>query len=162
MTVEEARKVIDELESQGASKEEIAGSFYLLFRDDKIDTEQLEALVNLLGYELTDEFKNMSVDEQKENGYELTNDPEDNVPTPPREGEPQTSTSSNNDASSSKDDDTDEEEKASKLFEGKSSKEDAQEDESSTPSKDVSSSNNDDTDEEDDDEEKRAMKLFGR
>lgn len=149
MTIEEARKVIDELESQGASKEEIAGSFYLLFRDDKIDTEQLEALVNLLGYELTDEFKNMSVDEQKENGYELTNDPEDNVPTPPREGEAQTSTSSNNDDA----DNEDEEEKASKLFEGKSS----------TPSKDASSSNNDEEDkDDDDDEEKRAMKLFGR
>ena len=87
MTVEEARKVIDELESQGASKEEIAGAFYLLFRDDKIDTEQLESLVNLLGYELNDEFKNMSPEEQKENGYELTNDPKDNVPTPPRKGE---------------------------------------------------------------------------
>lgn len=152
MTIEEARKVIDELESQGASKEEIAGSFYLLFRDDKIDTEQLEALVNLLGYELTDEFKNMSVDEQKESGYELTNDPEDNVPTPPREGEPQTT-------SKDEDSDEDEEEKASKLFEGKSSKEDAQEDESSTPQTSTSSKDDADNDE---DEEKRAMKLFGR
>ena len=152
MTVEEARKVIDEMEAQGASKEEIAGAFYLLFRDNKINSKQLEALVNLLGYELNEEFKNMPVEEQKENGYKLTNDPKDNVPTPPREGEPQST--SEDEAPTSNDDDTDEEEKASKLFEGKSSKEDAQED--------ASSANNDDKDEEDDDEEKRAMKLFGR
>ena len=145
MTVEEARKAIDEMESQGASKEEIAGAFYLLFRDDKIDTEQLEALVNLLGYELTDEFKNMGPEDQKEKGFELTGDAEDNVPTPPREGEEEqeeASTSSNNE-----DAEEDEEAKASKLFEGKDSK-------SETPEKE--------TDEEDEDEESKAMKLFGR
>lgn len=139
MTVEEARKAIDEMESQGASKEEIAGAFYLLFRDDKIDTEQLEALVNLLGFELNDEFKNMGPEDQKEKGFELTGDAEDNVPTPPREGEEEPTSSNNEDA------EEDEEAKASKLFEGKDSK-------SETPEKET----------DDEDEEEKAMKLFGR
>ena len=140
MTVEEARKVIDEMEAQGASKEEIAGAFYLLFRDNKIDSEQLEGLVNLLGYELNEEFKNMPVEEQKENGYELTNDPKENVQTPPRESEPQ----------STSNDEDDEEKKADKLFNGgKDSSNDA-----------PKSTSNDEDDE--DDEEKKAMKLFGR
>ena len=137
MTVEEARKVIDEMEAQGASKEEIAGAFYLLFRDDKIDSEQLEGLVNLLGYELNEEFKNMPVEEQKENGYELTNDSNENVQTPPREDAPQ-STSNNED---------DEEKKADKLFNG-----------GKDSSKEAPKSTSDD----EDDEEKEAMKLFGR
>lgn len=144
MTVEEARKVIDEMEAQGASKEEIAGAFYLLFRDDKIDSKQLEALVNLLGYELNEEFKNMPVEEQKENGYELTNDPKENVQTPPREDEPQTSTSSNNDDADNEDD---EEKKADKLFNG---------------GKDSSNDAPKSTSNDEDDEEKKAMKLFGR
>lgn len=148
MTIEEGRKVIDELESQGASKEEIAGAFYLLFRDDKIDSEQLEALVNLLGYELNDEFKNMSPEDQKENGYELTNDPKDNIPTPPREGEDDNEPNSQPSPTS----DDNEEEKASKLFEGKTSESNNQKE--SSPSKEE-----DDTDE---DEEEKAMKLFGR
>lgn len=139
MTVEEARRQIDEMEAQGASKEEIAGAYYLLFRDGKIDSEQLEALVNLLGYELDEEFKNMPVEEQKENGYELTNDPKENVQTPPREGEPQTSTSSNNE--------DDEEKKADKLFNG---------------GKDSSNDAPQSTSDDEDDEEKKAMKLFGR
>ena len=152
MTIEEGKKVIDELESQGASKEEIAGAFYLLFRDDKIDSEQLEALVNLLGYELNDEFKNMSPEEQKENGYELTNDPKDNVPTPPREGEDDNKPSSQ--PSQPEEEDEDEEEKASKLFEGKTSESNNQK--PTSPSKEEDDANKDE------DEEEKAMKLFGR
>ena len=136
MTIEEARKVIDQMESQGASKEEIAAAFYLLFRDDKIDSEQLEALVNLVGYELNDEFKNMDPEQQKENGYELTNDAKENVPTPPRTGEEETDEASEED---------NEEERASKLFGEKTSNESKENDE-----------------DEEDDEEKKAMKLFGR
>lgn len=139
MTIEEARKVIEQMESQGASKEEIAAAFYLLFREDKIDSEQLEALVNLVGYELNDEFKNMDPEQQKENGYELTNDAEENVPTPPREGEEET------DEASEEPEEDNEEERASKLFGEKTSNESKENDE-----------------DEEDDEEKKAMKLFGR
>lgn len=100
MTVDEGKKAIEEMKAQGNSPEDIAGSFYLMFIDGKIDVEQLDALVNLLGYHLTDEFKNMSPEEQKTKGFE--------------EKEPTETENQNND--SSEDKDKDEETKAMKLF----------------------------------------------
>lgn len=100
MTVDEGKKAIEEMKAQGNSPEDIAGSFYLMFIDGKIDVEQLDALVNLLGYHLTDEFKNMSPEEQKTKGFE--------------EKEP--TENQNNDSSEDKDKDEDEETKAMKLF----------------------------------------------
>lgn len=70
MTIEEGKKAIEELKAQGNSEEEIAGAFYLMFVEGKIDVDQFDALVNLLGYHLTDEFKNMSPEDQKEKGFE--------------------------------------------------------------------------------------------
>lgn len=77
MTVEEGKKAIEELKAQGNSEEEIAGSFYLMFVDGKIDVEQLDALVNLLGYHLTEEFKNMSPEDQMTKGFEEKEEDED-------------------------------------------------------------------------------------
>ena len=71
MSIEELQKAIEEMKAQGQSEEEIAGAFYLLFRDGKIDLEQLEALVNVLGFELSEEFKAMDPEMQKEAGYEV-------------------------------------------------------------------------------------------
>ena len=77
MTVEEGKKAIEELKAQGNSEEEIAGSFYLMFVDGKINVEQLDALVNLLGYHLTEEFKNMSPEDQMTKGFEEKEEDED-------------------------------------------------------------------------------------
>lgn len=71
MSIEELKKAIEEMKAQGQSEEEIAGAFYLLFRDGKITLEQLEALVNVLGFELSEEFKAMDPEQQKEAGYEV-------------------------------------------------------------------------------------------
>lgn len=71
MSIEELQKAIEEMKAQGQSEEEIAGAFYLLFRDGKIDLEQLEALVNTLGFELSEEFKAMDPEQQKDGGYEV-------------------------------------------------------------------------------------------
>ena len=71
MSIEELKKAIEEMKAQGQSEEEIAGAFYLLFRDGKINLEQLEALVNVLGFELNEEFKAMDPEQQKEAGYEV-------------------------------------------------------------------------------------------
>lgn len=70
---EEFKKAFDEMRAQGADDDEILGTLYRMFQDDKIDINQLDALVNILGYELTDEFKNMSTEEQKINGWEIDN-----------------------------------------------------------------------------------------
>ena len=77
MTIEEGKKAIEELKAQGNSEEEIAGAFYLMFVEGKIDVDQFDALVNLLGYHLTDEFKNMSPEDQKEKGFEEKEEDED-------------------------------------------------------------------------------------
>lgn len=70
MTINEAKEAIAELKAQGNTEEEIAGSFYLMFCDGKIDVNQLDALVNLLGYHLTEEFLAMPEEEQKTQGFE--------------------------------------------------------------------------------------------
>lgn len=71
MSIEELQKSIEEMKAQGQSEEEIAGAFYLLFRDGKINVEQLEALVNVLGFDLSEEFKAMDPEQQKDGGYEV-------------------------------------------------------------------------------------------
>ena len=70
MTIDEAKKAFDEMRAQGADDNAILGTLYRMFQDDKIDVEQLGALVNVLGYELTDEFKQMTPEDQKTKGWE--------------------------------------------------------------------------------------------
>lgn len=65
MTIDEAKNAIEELKSQDLTDEAIAASLYEMFKEDKIDLEQFDALVKLVGYELSDEFKAMSDDEKK-------------------------------------------------------------------------------------------------
>lgn len=127
MTVDEAKEAIEELKAQGANEEEIAGSFYLMFVDGKIDVNQLNALVNLLGYHLTDEFLAMGEAEQKEKGFDKTEEPADGVsedtvekakddetnPVTKSEEEPEEENEENEENS---DEEEDEEKKAMKLF----------------------------------------------
>ena len=70
MTIDEAKKAFDEMRAQGADDNAILGTLYRMFQDDKIDVEQLGALVNVLGYELTDEFTQMTPEDQKTKGWE--------------------------------------------------------------------------------------------
>lgn len=70
MTVKEAQQVFDELKAQGNTEEDIVGMLYQMFIDDNIDINEFGALADLLGYELTDEFKAMSPEDQKTKGWE--------------------------------------------------------------------------------------------
>ena len=74
MTAQEAREAIEELRAQGNSDEEMAARFYAMFVDGDIDVNQLGDLCQLVGYELTEEFKNMSPEDQKTKGYEEVED----------------------------------------------------------------------------------------
>lgn len=76
MTIDEAKKAFDEMRAQGADDNAILGTLYRMFQDDKIDVEQLGALVNVLGYELTDEFKQMTPEDQKTKGWEADDESE--------------------------------------------------------------------------------------
>lgn len=70
MTAEEAKKAIDSMKEQGKSDEELLFALYGMFQDGKVDVNELGDLVQLVGYELTDEFKNMSPEDQKTHGIE--------------------------------------------------------------------------------------------
>lgn len=69
MTVQEAKDMIEELKAQGSTEEELVAAFYGMFTEDKITIDELGDLVQLVGYELTDEFRNMSVEDQKTKGW---------------------------------------------------------------------------------------------
>lgn len=70
MTLEEAKKAIDGLKADGLTEEEIAVVLHDMYRDDKITVEEFGELVGLVGYELTEEFYNMSDEERKERLYD--------------------------------------------------------------------------------------------
>lgn len=80
MSIEEARESIEKLRKKNYSDEDIVISFCLMFIDDKISYQALDALVNLMDYSfneyvtnLTNEekkvfFKNLCFKEEKDNG----------------------------------------------------------------------------------------------
>ena len=76
MTVEEVNKAIDALKANGMTEQEILASFYAMFCEDKITADQLEGLAQVMGYELTDEFKNLSDEDKKLFGDDVEEDPD--------------------------------------------------------------------------------------
>ncbi len=52
MTVEEVKQAFKELKEKGMTEEQLCDSLYSMYRDDKLDIEQLDALSKLLGYEV--------------------------------------------------------------------------------------------------------------
>ena len=132
MTVDEGQKVIEQFEAEGKSKEEIAGAFYLLFRDGKIDINGLEGLVNLLGYELDDEFKAMSPEDQKNYGYELADDQDDEEQepntTPEKSEDEEEAPKDEEEKQESEDNEKDDEKEGLGYFEGKAPKKEDEDD----------------------------------
>lgn len=143
MTIDEAKKAFDEMRAQGADDNAILGTLYRMFQDDKIDVEQLGALVNVLGYELTDEFKQMTPEDQKTKGWEADDESEK------AEGV------------------TDEEvEKAKEYGDDPDERSGNASDEKSDEKSDESDETDDDSDKEDEEESdeeaiKKARKIFG-
>ena len=70
MTEQELLEAIEELKQQGFTEDEFLLVFYTMFQHDDINLEQLAYLVDLFGYELTEEFLAMSPEDQKTKGYE--------------------------------------------------------------------------------------------
>ena len=67
MTINEAKQVINMLRQSGANDDQIAKSFAMMFINDEINENILEALMHVLGHELTDEFKRLTSDQKKIN-----------------------------------------------------------------------------------------------
>lgn len=65
MTVAEFKETIAGLKEQGMDDNDIAITLYAMFVGNAITLEELERLLAVLGYSLTEEFKNMSPEEQK-------------------------------------------------------------------------------------------------
>lgn len=156
MTGEEAKKTLDELKAQGYSDEELLGSFYLMFVDDKISVNDMEVLSNALGYSLTDEFKNMSPEDQKTKGYELDED---------------STEASKSEVEDAKEFDDEEESKESfkNRFSKDDSKDDSKDENDNKPKNENSNdkdldekdSDEDKKDEDEEDDETKAKRLFG-
>lgn len=70
MNVEDVKKVIESLRGEGYTDEEIASAFYGMFQKDEVSLDDLKDMVGLIGFELTEEFLNMSPEDQKTKGYE--------------------------------------------------------------------------------------------
>lgn len=144
MTREEATKFFDEQKANGMSEDEILAVLYKMFQDDKIDLNQLEALCAVMGYELTEEFKNMSDEDKKTKGVEQAAEDEDVA----EEIDEDIEEKGEEESTADTEEDTEEE----------SESEESEESEESTAEDDDTE---DDDTEDEEDEEKRAKKLFG-
>jgi len=77
MTLKEIQDAFKKLKKEGMDDDEILGRLYMMFQDDVIDIDELEACCNILGYEFTDEFREMSPEQQKTDGYVDIDDEEE-------------------------------------------------------------------------------------
>lgn len=71
MTIDDAKEALEELKRSGESDEDILKVLYLMYCDGKMDLSDLRTFTELLGYEFTDEFENMSEDDKKVKGLKL-------------------------------------------------------------------------------------------
>lgn len=118
MTVEEAKKVFDEFRAQGQTDDEILAKLYMMFSEDKMDLDDLEKLAGILGYEFTDEFKAMSLEDKKTKGYREVDEAAEGIDEETIEDAKELEEGEETpiDDDKGKDDKEDEEKKARKLF----------------------------------------------
>ena len=77
MTIEELNQVYDQLRSEGRTDEEILGMLYLMYMDEQINTNELEAMIEVLGYEFSPEFAAMSEEDKHIKGFSYIEAEED-------------------------------------------------------------------------------------
>lgn len=65
MTVDDVLGVIEELRKT-KSDEEIIRTFFLMYKDDHLSFEEFDAISKLVGYDLPDNFRELSDKERKE------------------------------------------------------------------------------------------------
>ena len=66
MTQQEFESFVKEQKDGGKSEEEILVIFAKMFQDGQLERQQFEAIVEALGYEISDEFRELPDDEFKE------------------------------------------------------------------------------------------------
>lgn len=60
MTKAEIERAIQEFRNQGYGDEELIETFKMMYLDNKIDRRELNSLLDVLGYELSDDYKDLS------------------------------------------------------------------------------------------------------
>ena len=68
MTESEVKKAFEEYKAQGWKDQDILSKLYFMYRDDKIDLDELRGMTKVLGYEFTEDFEKMTEDEKKKKG----------------------------------------------------------------------------------------------
>ena len=121
MTIEEAKKALEQLKSEGKTDEEILGGMYLMFADGTMTLSDLRTLTELLGYEFTEEFEALSDEDKKRRGFESTDEPAEGVDKEDVEdakefGDDDDEKKEDDDEYDDDKDDEDDEKKAARLF----------------------------------------------
>ena len=119
MTIEEAKKALEQLKSEGKTDEEILGGMYLMFADGTMTLSDLRTLTELLGYEFTEEFEALSDEDKKKRGFESTDEPAEGVDEEDVEDAKECDKEEGCDGMSKdddKDDEDDDDKKAARLF----------------------------------------------
>lgn len=71
MTDKEAKEMFEEMRGQGYTDDDILGALYLLYQDEELDTESLRKLLEILGYEFSEDFEKMSEEDKHKKGLEF-------------------------------------------------------------------------------------------
>ena len=116
MTIEEAKKALEQLKSEGKTDEEILGGMYLMFADGTMTLSDLRTLTELLGYEFTEEFEALSDEDKKKRGFESTDEPAEGVDKEDVEDAKECKEEEGCDGMQKDDDDEDDDKKAARLF----------------------------------------------
>lgn len=124
MTEVEMKQAIEQLKAENHNDEEILGAFFKMFQDDKLTSDELDGITNLMGYHFSDAFAAMSDEDKKKNGYktvenenvdkETIEDAKEVEPEEKDEDEPESESESEDKGDS--EEDSDEEKKAMHLF----------------------------------------------
>jgi len=75
MTEVEMKQAIEQLKAENHNDEEILGAFFKMFQDDKLTSDELDGITNLMGYHFSDEFAALPDEQKKTMGYEKVENP---------------------------------------------------------------------------------------
>lgn len=124
MTLEELKKVFDDLKGEGYEEKDILGILYLMYADGKMPLEDLRTMTETLGYEFTEEFEAMSEEDKKKNGLKKAEKAAEGVDNEEVEDAKEFKEGEDDDAPKAEsetddkdeDDDDDDDKKAARLF----------------------------------------------
>lgn len=119
MTLEEAKKALEELKEDYGDEEGVSKALYIMYSKDMITLDDFRAFLNILGYEFTEEFEAMSDDEKKEYSRDEIAKAKDSSPAPQEieNDKPDDKSEDDKDDEDDKDeDDDDDDKKAARLF----------------------------------------------